>query len=76
MDVVRTDAKQNKLRKKLTPAAIVIASLILGWSLLGLVKPAAPQIVADSLWFGEVKRGEMLREVQISCGYPVKKYSI
>lgn len=64
MDVVRTDAKQSKYRKQTTQAAIVIAILLLGWSLLGLVKPAAPQVVADSLWFGKVKRGEMLREVR------------
>ena len=64
MDVVRTDNHKRNTRKRIKIALSILAFLVLGWSLLSLVKPAAPEVMEDSLWYGDVKRGEMLREVR------------
>jgi len=64
MDVIRTDIKNTKRRKLIVTACIFVGVILLGGSLLAYVKPAAPEVIRDSLWYGKVQRGEMLREVR------------
>lgn len=64
MDVIRTDAKKINQRKKILYSAVILVATVLSGTLLALIKPAAPTVIRDSLWYGTVHRGEMLREVR------------
>jgi HlyD family secretion protein len=63
MDIPRPEIKRKKRLRQTGFAAVgvlVIAAATVGLSRL---EPAAPSVSRDSLWFGTVKQGEMLREV-------------
>ncbi len=64
MDVVRKDINKRNVKKKVVYTFLVVIILSLAWGLMSWIKPAAPEVVYDSLWYGNVKRGEMLREVR------------
>lgn len=64
MDIPRPDRKRKKrIRQALFTGVgvVLLAALTVGVSRL---EPAAPRVDGASLWFGDVKRGEMLRQVR------------
>ncbi|HYE76062.1 MAG TPA: HlyD family efflux transporter periplasmic adaptor subunit, partial [Blastocatellia bacterium] len=65
MDVARSKSvKRNRRIRQIIYG--VIALLVICGATVGLarLKPAAPSVDGGTLWRGEVKRGEMLREVR------------
>jgi HlyD family secretion protein len=65
MDVKRDPAILKK--KKMRRAALgVVAVIVLGavTVVVSRLEPAAPTVAANSVWFGTVKRGSMVREVR------------
>jgi len=64
MDIPRPDRKRKKrIRQALFTGVgvVLLAALTVGVSRL---EPAAPSVDGASLWFGDVKQGEMLRQVR------------
>ncbi len=64
MDIQRPDQSKKKRKKRIIYVAITV--VVLGAITFGLarLKPAAPTIDRNLVWVGEVKRGEMLRQVR------------
>lgn len=64
MDIQRPDQTKAK-RKKRIMYGIVAAVALIGISiLLARLKPAVPSLDKNLVWTGEVKRGQMLRQVR------------
>ncbi len=65
MDISRGDTviKQKRMRRITYGAAVVLLVPAITYGLSRL-KPAAPTVEKGTLWFGTVKRGEMLRQVR------------
>ncbi|MEZ5400309.1 MAG: HlyD family efflux transporter periplasmic adaptor subunit [Bryobacteraceae bacterium] len=64
MDVQRTDARRRKWTRRILVAGtllITVPAITIG---LARLKPAAPLVEASSVWPGEVKRGQMVRQVR------------
>lgn len=64
MDIPRPDQRKAKRKKRIiygVTAALAIAAITV---VLARLKPAAPTVDRNLVWIGEVKRGEMLREVR------------
>lgn len=64
MDIKRPDQSKAK-RKKRIIIGVIAAAVLIGISVvLARLKPAAPTIERNLVWLGEVKRGQMLRQVR------------
>ncbi len=64
MDVKRDPAilKKKKIRRAILGGLAIIAVIVISVAVSKL-KPAAPGVSATTLWFGTVKRGDLVREV-------------
>jgi HlyD family secretion protein len=64
MDIKRPDLKASKRRKQIIWASgVAVAALTLVAVALGM-GPALPTVDREAVWTGQVKRGEMLRDVR------------
>ena len=64
MDVQRTDLAHQKKRKRTLLIGVALAAVILVSIGLARLEPAAPTVEAGALYFSNVERGEMLRQVR------------
>lgn len=64
MDIPRPDQSKAKRKKRITYIAIAAVAVIGISVLLARLKPAAPTVERNLVWIGDVKRGQMLREVR------------
>jgi HlyD family secretion protein len=64
MDIARPNVAKEKRRKRIIYAVITAAVLAAITVVLMRLKPAAPTIDRNLVWFGNVKRGPMLRQVR------------
>jgi HlyD family secretion protein len=64
MDVKRDPAilKKKKIRRAILGGLAIIAVIVISVAVSRL-RPAAPGVSATTLWFGTVKRGDLVREV-------------
>src|SRR5215467_11509094 len=65
MDVKRDPAilKRKKIRRTIIWSLVGLAVVVVSAAVMRL-KPAAPSVAYNTLWFGVVKRGPMVREVR------------
>jgi HlyD family secretion protein len=59
MDIVRSDLKKKKLRRRMIIGLITVIVLGIGGFFLFSMDPAAPSLDRASVWIGEVERGPM-----------------
>jgi len=64
MDVQRTDVARQKKRKRTLLIGVALAAVLLVTFGLAQLEPAAPKVEAGALYFSNVERGEMLRQVR------------
>ena len=64
MDVQRTDLALQKKRKRALLIGAALAAVILVSIGLAQLEPAAPTVEGGALYFSNVERGEMLRQVR------------
>lgn len=64
MDIKRPDQSKAKRKKRIIYAAIAAVVVIGITILLARLKPAAPTVERNTVWIGDVKRGQMLRQVR------------
>jgi HlyD family secretion protein len=64
MDIPRPDQSKAKRKKRIIYGSIAVLVLAGITVLLARLKPAAPTVDRNLVWIGEVKRGEMLRQVR------------
>jgi len=64
MDIQRPDQTKAKRKKRIMLIAIGAVALIGITVLLARLKPAVPTVDKNLVWTGEVKRGQMLRQVR------------
>ena len=64
MDIIRDGFPERRRRRRwyLGSAAVVVVALVT-WALSGL-EPAPPSVDRDTVYFGTVDRGSMLRQVR------------
>lgn len=64
MDIARPDiARQRKRQRRWTVAGVVVLLAILTLAIAN-VKPIAPRVDRESVWFGTATRGEFIRSVR------------
>ena len=64
MDIQRPDQSKAKRKKRIVYGAIAAVAVIAITVLLARLKPAVPSVDKNLVWTGEVKRGQMLRQVR------------
>jgi HlyD family secretion protein len=64
MDIPRPSQAKAKLKKRILLGSIAAVVLIGITVLLARLKPAAPTVERNLVWIGDVKRGQMLRQVR------------
>ncbi len=64
MDIPRPSQAKAKFKKRLIYGLAAVAGVIAITVLLARLKPAAPTVERNLVWIGEVKRGQMLRQVR------------
>ncbi|MCR6657683.1 MAG: efflux RND transporter periplasmic adaptor subunit [Opitutus sp.] len=64
MDIPRPSQAKAKFKKRLIYGLAAVAGVIAVTVLLARLKPAAPTVERNLVWIGEVKRGQMLRQVR------------
>lgn len=64
MDIPRPSQAKAKLRKRLIYGGIAVIAIIAITIGLARLKPAAPTVDRNTVWIGDVKRGQMLRNVR------------
>ena len=64
MDVQRTDVARQKKRKRTILIGVALAAVLLVSFGLAQLEPAAPSVEGGALYFSNVERGEMLRQVR------------
>ena len=64
MDVVRTDLKKKRQRRRIIYIATAIAVVALLTVFISQLEPAAPVASSKSIWSRPVERGSMLRQVR------------
>ncbi len=64
MDVQRADLKRQKKRKRTLLIGVALAVVLLVTFGLAQLEPAAPRVEGGALYFSNVERGEMLRQVR------------
>jgi len=64
MDIPRPDQSKAKRKKRIIYGALAVVALAGITLLLARLKPAAPTIDRNLVWIGDVKRGQMLRQVR------------
>ena len=64
MDIVRTDLKIKRQRRRWMFGSTGGIALVALTAFLFTLDPAAPSVERESVWMDTVKRGEMLREVR------------
>jgi len=64
MDIPRPDQTKAKRKKRILLGAIIAVAVIGLTILLARLKPAVPTVEKNLVWMGEVKRGQMLRQVR------------
>ena len=75
MDVPRSESvKRNKRIRRILYVILAIAAISGATVGLSKLRPAAPTIDAGTVWPGEVKRGEMIRNVR-GMGYTLAALS-
>ncbi len=64
MDIPRPSQAKAKFKKRLIYGLAAVAGVIGITVVLARLKPAAPSVERNLVWIGEVKRGQMLRQVR------------
>ncbi|HWA86783.1 MAG TPA: efflux RND transporter periplasmic adaptor subunit [Opitutus sp.] len=64
MDIPRPDQSKAKRKKRIIYGSIAVLVLAGITVLLARLKPAAPTVDRNLVWVGDVKRGEMIRQVR------------
>ena len=64
MDIPRPSQAKAKLQKRLIYGGVAVVALIAITIGLARLKPAAPTVDRNTVWIGDVKRGQMLRNVR------------
>jgi len=64
MDIQRPDQSKAKRKKRILIGVVSAIALITITILLARLKPAAPTVEKNLVWIGDVKRGQMLRQVR------------
>jgi len=64
MDIPRPSQAKAKLRKRLIYGGVAVIAIIAITIGLARLKPAAPTVDRNTVWIGDVKRGQMLRNVR------------
>ena len=64
MDIPRPSQAKAKLRKRIIVGSVIAVALIGITVVLARLKPAAPTVERNLVWVGDVKRGQMLRQVR------------
>jgi len=64
MDIQRPDQTKAKRKKRIMYVSIAAVAIIGISILLARLKPAVPSLDKNLVWTGEVKRGQMLRQVR------------
>src|ERR1019366_10211057 len=64
MDIQRPDQTKAKRKKRILLGVIAAVALTGITILLARLKPAVPTVEKNLVWMGEVKRGQMLRQVR------------
>jgi HlyD family secretion protein len=64
MDIARPDQSKAKRKKRIIYAVVAVAALVGITVMLAKLKPAAPTVERNLVWIGDVKRGQMLRQVR------------
>lgn len=64
MDIQRPDQSKAKRKKRLIYGAVAVVAVVAITVLLARLKPAVPSVDKNLVWTGEVKRGQMLRQVR------------
>ncbi|HWL17920.1 MAG TPA: efflux RND transporter periplasmic adaptor subunit [Opitutus sp.] len=64
MDIPRPSQAKAKLRKRILVGSAIAVALIGITVVLARLKPAAPTVERNLVWVGDVKRGQMLRQVR------------
>src|SRR5881628_2378545 len=64
MDIARPDQSKAKRKKRILYISIAVVALAGITVLLARLKPAAPTVERNLVWIGDVKRGQMLRQVR------------
>jgi HlyD family secretion protein len=64
MDIARPEFKQQKRRRQIMWASIVIVCLAGVTIAMSRLKPAAPEVERSTVWTDTVKHGSMLRQVR------------
>jgi len=64
MDIPRPSQAKAKLRKRILLGSIAVVVLAGITVVLWQLKPAAPTVERNLVWIGDVKRGQMLRQVR------------
>jgi HlyD family secretion protein len=64
MDIARPDQSKAKRKKRIIYGVVAAVALAGITMLLARLKPAAPTVERNLVWIGDVKRGQMLRQVR------------
>lgn len=64
MDMPRTDRRWSQRSKRIVLIAATVLAALAITVFLALLEPAVPTVRADTLWIGEVTRGEFVRQVR------------
>jgi len=64
MDIARPDQSKAKRKKRILYGVVAALVLVGITALLARLKPAAPTVERNLVWIGDVKRGQMLRQVR------------
>lgn len=64
MDIPRPSQAKARLKKRILLGSVAAIALIGITVLLARLKPAAPTVERNLVWVGDVKRGQMLRQVR------------
>ena len=64
MDIKREGIGRKKLIRRVVLGVVAVAALAATTFGLSRLKPAAPNVESATLWFGNAKRGSMLRQVR------------
>ncbi|MBZ0254882.1 biotin/lipoyl-binding protein, partial [bacterium] len=64
MDIQRTDAKRNRIIRRILFIALTVIVIASVTAALSNLKPALPSVERAAIWVDTVKRGNVVREVR------------
>jgi HlyD family secretion protein len=64
MDIVRVGLARRRRRLRWLAGGVALAALVVLTLVVGQLEPAPPTVDRDTIYFGTVQRGEMLRQVR------------